>query len=38
MNNDGAEYALRYDEFISPLLMYVQHLEQRIKVLEERAS
>lgn len=38
LNGDGEEYALRYEEFISPLLMYVQHLENRIKILEERAS
>lgn len=28
------EYAIRYEELISPLLQYVQHLEDRIKALE----
>lgn len=31
---DGTEYALRYEEFISPLLAYVQQLEARITALE----
>lgn len=31
---DGTEYALRYEEFISPLLAYVQQLETRITALE----
>ena len=34
MNGDGSEYALRYDEFISPLLLYIKHLETRIEALE----
>lgn len=34
LHGDGSEYALRYEEFISPLLMYVQHLEGRIAALE----
>ena len=32
--NDGKEYGLRYGEFISPLLAYVQHLEGRVAALE----
>ena len=31
---DGTEYALRYEEFVSPLLAYVQQLETRITALE----
>ena len=34
VNGDGGEYALRYEEFISPLLAYVKHLEGRIEALE----
>lgn len=38
VGGDGSEYALRYEEFISPLLAYVKHLEGRITALEaERA-
>ena len=36
VNNDGKEYALRYDEFIALLLLYSKHLEERIEQLEER--
>jgi hypothetical protein len=34
VKGDGSEYALRYEEFISPLLAYVQHLEGRVAALE----
>lgn len=34
LHGDGSEYGLRYEEFISPLLMYVQHLESRVAALE----
>ena len=34
VDGDGNDYALRYEEFISPLLMYIKHLESRIAVLE----
>lgn len=34
LKGDGEEYALRYEEFISPLLLYVKHLESRIEILE----
>jgi len=34
LKNDGKEYALRYEEFISLLLLYVKHLESRIEILE----
>ena len=34
LKGDGEEYALRYEEFISPLLLYVKHLESRIELLE----
>jgi hypothetical protein len=34
LHGDGTEYGLRYEEFISPLLAYVQHLEGRIAALE----
>ena len=34
VNSDGNEYALRYEEFISPLLAYIKHLEGRIEALE----
>lgn len=34
VDGDGKDYALRYEEFISPLLLYIKHLEDRISVLE----
>ena len=34
LHGDGTEYGLRYEEFISPLLAYVQSLEGRIAALE----
>lgn len=34
LKGNGSEYALRYEEFISPLLMYIKHLESRISALE----
>lgn len=34
LKGDGKEYALRYEELISPLLLYVKHLESRIEILE----
>lgn len=34
VRGDGSEYALRYEEFIAPLLAYVKHLEERITDLE----
>lgn len=36
VNNNDEEYALRYEEFIALLLKYSQHLEERVKILEER--
>lgn len=38
VNGDGSEYALRYEEFIPPLLAYVKHLEGRITALEVERS
>ncbi len=34
INGDGTEYALMYNEFIAPMLMYIKHLESRIETIE----
>lgn len=36
INKDNSEYALRYEEFISPMLLYIQSLEKEINILKEK--
>lgn len=35
IDNNGEEYALRYDEFIALLLLYIKHIENRLENLEK---
>lgn len=38
INEDGSEYALRYEEFISPMLLYIKSLEEQIKLLKQKVG
>lgn len=38
INNNGTDYALRYEEFISPMLLYIKSLEKQIKLLKQKVG
>lgn len=38
INKDGSQYALRYEEFISPMLLYIKSLEEQIKLLKQKVG
>lgn len=38
LNKDGSEYALRYEEFISPMLLYIKSLEKQIELLKQKVG
>lgn len=38
INKNGSEYALRYEEFISPMLLYIKSLEKQIELLKQKVG